>query len=66
MKLKSAYYTLLQGKVEEADELMKGLKVQVERLQEPVEPLVYSLLYFLAFNFYRGKRNYEQFYKNAL
>lgn len=31
-----------------------------------MEPLVYSLLYNLALNFYRVKRNYEEFYKNAL
>ncbi|KAM3128893.1 hypothetical protein pb186bvf_019028 [Paramecium bursaria] len=63
LKLKQAYFLLLQGQIPEVDVLLKRYKQLCDRV---VEPLVLSMLYYLAFNFYRIKKNYEEFYVNAL
>lgn len=54
-----------ENKIEEVSQLLKEYKKQIERIQD-VEPLLYSLLYYVAFSFYRVKHSYEDFYINAL
>ncbi len=65
MKILKGNALLELNKLYECEEIIKGLKIQLEKSFE-VDQLIYSNFYKLSALYYEKKENFDEFYNNAL
>jgi hypothetical protein len=65
LRILKGFCHLEMGRLYDCEEIIKNLKVQLEKKFE-VDQIIYSNFYKLSAYYYEAKENYDEFYNNSL